>query len=103
VNSVPEMIEKVESLLHDVDRYVMFIKSTDDIKNRTQEVLIKIQANNPDVLILFSSKSAISICLQMKKALERQIRLDYIFEAKQEKDRLLIFIFRQAHMWFSNN
>lgn len=102
VSSVSEIVEKVESLLLNVEKYVIFVKSNDDVKKRVQEVVIKIQANNPDVLILFSSKSAMHICMQMKKSLEKTLRVDYSIELKQEKERLLIFIFRMPHALFGD-
>ena len=100
-SSGSEIIEKVETFLLDVDKYVLFIKSADAAEKRIQEVLIKIQANNPDTLVLFSSKSAQPICFEIKEKLELLLEsFGYSIETKEEKNRLLIFISKESHNLF---
>ncbi|MEK6968999.1 MAG: hypothetical protein AABW48_01075 [Nanoarchaeota archaeon] len=94
-HSEHQIIESVENILLNVDKFFLFIKSTDSPEKKVQEINIKLQANNPDAIILFSYKSAIETCKQIKILLESDLK-NYYLESKEEKDKYLVFIFRES-------
>lgn len=95
VHSGKEIAGKVENLLLNVDKFVLFVKADDNAEKKINEINIRLQANNPDVMILFSFKSAIEVCKQIKILLEESL-VNYSIESKEEKNRHLIFIFRES-------
>ncbi len=95
VHSGSEIIERVENLLLNVDKFILFIKKDDLVDKKISEIKIRLQANNPDAIILFSFKSAVGICKKIKETLEDDL-IDYSIESKEEKNRYLVFIFRRV-------
>ncbi len=95
VYSGTDMVEKIEDLLSNVDKLVLFIKAEDNVEKKNNEINIHLQANNPNAMILFSFKSAIETCKQIKNVLERSIE-NYSLESKEEKNRYLVFVFRES-------
>lgn len=97
-----EIVEKVENLLLNVDKFVLFVKNNDSIEKKKGEIIIRLQANNPDAMILFSFKSAVEICREIKEELEKDLT-NYAIESKEEKNRYLVFIFREQTELFDKN
>ncbi len=95
VHSGKEIVGKIENLLLNVDKFVLFVKADDAAEKRINEINIRLQANNPDAMILFSFKSAIGICKQIKMVLEESLT-DYSIESKEEKKKYLVFLFRES-------
>lgn len=93
-----DMIEKVETLLSEVDKLVLFIRVEDNIEKKINEINIRLQANNPDAIILFSSKSAMETCKQIKNGLDNLE--NYNLESKEEKNKYLVFVFRKPTSLF---
>lgn len=94
-HSGTDIIGKVENLLLNVDKLVLFIKAEDNVERRSNEINIRLQANNPDAMILFSFKSAIETCKQIRKILESNLE-NYLLESKEGKNKYLVFIFRES-------
>jgi len=55
---------------------------------------IKITANSPEFLIIFTCKSAMCLGFKVKEILEKD-PLDYDLEIKEDKTRLLLFLFKR--------
>ena len=93
-NSVSELIEKVESLLNNLDKYLIFVQKEDELGKIMKQIDIKITANSPEFLIIFTCKSAMCLGFKVKEILEKD-PLDYDLEIKEDKTRLLLFLFKR--------
>ncbi len=100
VNSEAELVEAVESVLLNVDKWVLFIKSTDSVDRRVNEINIKLQANNPQSMILFSCNSAVETCRKIKESIEKEL-LDYSVQSKDDSKKYLVFMFKKSVDLFS--
>ncbi len=98
VNSEAEIIEKVDTLLKNVDKYIIFIRFNDDVDRKIQEIQIKLQANNPYALILYGIKSAVKTCIQIKDRLIESLT-EYTVETNEGQYRVTVFIFRQPDLF----
>jgi len=102
VHSGSEIVEKVENLLLNVDKFILFIKANDSVEKKVNEINIKLQANNPDAIILFGFKSAIEKCKEIKNIIEEEWT-NYSVQTKEEKNRHLVFVFKESVDMFSEN
>lgn len=77
--------ENVEGLLEDVDRYVKFIKTDQDIDKCSEEIKTKIRSFDPNAFIIFSkgeeandkSKKIIDIVMQSIEGYRLEVQKDY--------------------------
>lgn len=86
-----ELTETIESILNDIDKYVAFIKNTDNVASKVEELRILVIANKPVALILLGSKSAQdltrTIALELNRALKGYEMI------KHEESNKIMFVF----------
>ena len=99
VSSVPELVNRVEKLLKEIDKHVIFVQMKDKVDDVFKHILIKLQANSPDAIIVFASKGAKQLARGIRIQLEKRVS-SYSIEAKEDEFRLIIFIFKERRDWF---
>jgi len=92
--SVNDLSEKLENFLNNLEKNLLFVQKKDDYKKKVSEVIYRLKANVPEFFILFTSKSAIKIGLNIKRYLEKRLE-GYDIDTIQEKNRLLLFFIRE--------
>ncbi len=80
-----ELVEKLNALLKENEKYVVFIKTQDDAYRKTQEIVARLRANLPPALVVFSSGTAIDVSLEIVKSALTQIE-GYHQEIQVDKD-----------------
>jgi hypothetical protein len=89
--SIGDMINKVESLLNNLEKQTYFLKNTDNEEKVLREIEIKLVANVPDTFIIFARDSAFS----KGRALGDRISFDrYTVQQKIDENQILIFLVR---------
>lgn len=61
-----DLVTQIEEILNNIDKFVVFIQEKDSPDEKIDEVKIKIHANNPATLMLFSKRSAINIIKEVE-------------------------------------
>lgn len=94
--SSTDLTKRIEKMLNDVDKYIVFISADDDINQRVKELETRIYADVPDTLILYGCKygairKARSIAGKLKKAIK-----GYIFTATESQFKVIIVISKDA-------
>lgn len=89
--SVTELIENVEKLLNNLELNVLFIRKIDNLDKRLNEIKTRLIANAPLFFIIFATKSAMSLGLEIKQNLKKELE-EYELSSLEEKNRLLIFL-----------
>lgn len=75
-----DLEKRLEEILKDVEKYVLFIKTDDTAKNLESELLAKIYANNPNAIIVFSiGKNCTKKATKLIESTKKKIR-GYSFE-----------------------
>ena len=80
-----DLEQRLEEILKDVDKYVLFIKTGDPVKNLEMELRTKIYANNPKAVIVFSIGANSKIASKVIESLKKNIR-GYSFERQEIPD-----------------
>ena len=62
-----EMRERVETLLREIEKYVLFVQSADNVLKKTDEAATRVLANNPGVFVLYAKGSA---CAKLNEIVE---------------------------------
>ena len=85
--SMDELKSEIENLLVNIEKSVIFIKQTDDVEKKTEEIVIKIIAHSPKTFIICGSGSAMAKCEEVKKTVMRRISgyTDELYETKYKK------------------
>ena len=80
-----ELKENIEEVLKDVDKYVVFLKTTSDTEKIADTVLTKIKAFSPRTIILFSCGNAVKKANKVIKTVKKEIE-GYQFEEQFEQN-----------------
>lgn len=94
INSEKDLIYALENLLRNINKFVIFIKTNDDIDRLTQKIITRIDANAPKIFILGSRKSAIDNCNKIKEKLIKELP-DYKFTINEDEQKLILFLLRK--------
>jgi hypothetical protein len=94
INSEQDLIGALEDLLKNIDKFVIFIKTNDNIERSTKKIITRIDANAPKIFILGSRKSAIDNCNKIKENLKKEIT-DYKFTINEDEEKLILFLLRK--------
>lgn len=70
----------IHSLLENIDKTVSFINNRDDSKQKTGDVVTKIQAHSPNTFIISSAGSATNICDKVHKDVMQKVSSTYTSE-----------------------
>ena len=77
-------------------KVVIFIKKTDDINNKTQEILTKIYANSPKLFIISGCEPrAMQKCTEIKDNVMAKLA-DYDCESYNTNDKAIYFLNRNS-------
>ena len=72
--STPQKLKfEIENLLQNIERTVIFIKQTDDVEMKTEEIITKIQAHSPNLFIVCSGGRAKTKCGNITKKVMKRI------------------------------
>lgn len=94
--SIEDLITNVELLLINIEKNVLFVKSEDKLDKLMRELEIKLIANGPSIFIIFARQSAYENGKALKHEMFDKFALtNYKIETKQEKDKLLLFLFKE--------
>lgn len=63
----------VETLLRNVDKYVIFVKSDDDANKKAKEIVVRLQAQLPKNVILLGSGSAIGVAVMVTSKILKEV------------------------------
>lgn len=78
--------ERIEELLNDIEKYVIFIQARDTIQALKRKVLTKIDANNPNAILMLSNgKESISKTEKLIGTVKPEIH-GYKFETQLEQE-----------------
>lgn len=78
--------ERIEELLGDIEKYVVFIQSVDTAAMLKRKVLTKIDANSPNAILIFSNgKKSISMAEKLIKSIRPEVQ-GYTFETQLEEE-----------------
>jgi len=91
--------EDLEHTLRNVEKYVIFIKSFDEVERQANIIKQRIEVDLPKVLILYSLKSAVKIAKQIKDFLEKEIQNYDIEETILQGERYICFFLRDDDYW----
>ena len=96
--SPAELTKRIEKMLSDVDKYVVFIRADDDVDQKVKELETRIYADVPETLILYGCKyGAIrkdrSIATKLKKSIK-----GYAFTATDSQLKIIIVIAKETHL-----
>lgn len=81
-----ELEEKIQIILTDIDKYVLFIQAHDNSKTISKKIITKIDANNPKAIIIFSKgKAAMKIAKKSILIVKKNYR-DYKLETQFEPE-----------------
>jgi len=53
-----DFIDDIEQLLNDVEKYVVFVKNSDNVQKKSRDILVRLRANMPPTLILCGTRGA---------------------------------------------
>jgi hypothetical protein len=96
--SIEDLIMNVEALLNNLEKNVLFVKAEDSVDKLLRELDIKLIANVPSIFIIFARQSAYEKGKLLKHELFSKFTLtNYRVETKQEKDKLLLFLFKEEN------
>lgn len=93
--SQSELSLQVEVFLNNLDRNSCFLQNTHTAEKKAEEIIARIQSQQPDIFIVFSRKSAVPIGKEVAHLLKRKIKekeLNFELECKEEKTSMVIFI-----------
>ncbi|MGV8169050.1 MAG: hypothetical protein ACP5N3_03260 [Candidatus Nanoarchaeia archaeon] len=93
--SIEDLITDVESLLNNLEKNVLFVKAEDKPEKLLRDIEIKLTANVPSIFIIFARQSAYDNGAELKHALLAKGPANYRIEIKQEKEKLLLFLFKE--------
>ncbi len=93
--SIEDLITDVENLLNNLEKNVLFVKAGDNPEQLLKDIEIKLTANVPSVFIIFARQSAYENGATLKHSLLEKSFSNYRIEIKQEKDKLLLFLFKE--------
>ncbi|MFH1751632.1 MAG: hypothetical protein ABH821_01690 [archaeon] len=80
-----ELREGIEEVLQDIDKYVIFVKSDDEIKDIEEKILNKINVLSPKAIIMFSCSSrVIDKASKVINKIKKKVS-EYIFETQVEE------------------
>lgn len=91
IPSPSRLKSEIENLLMNIEKTVVFIKQADDVDKRTEEIIIKINANSPNTFIICSSGTAKVKCEEIKEKVMGRIS-GYDAELYKTKFKEIYFI-----------
>lgn len=93
VKNEKELTERVNSILHNIDKYVVFVQATDKENNIFDKINQKLNVLSPNALILFSKgKKANKISEKVIVKISKKFK-EYHFEIQENSDSLQRYYF----------
>lgn len=90
--TTPEKLRiEIERILNNIERTTIFIKQSDNVNQKTEEIAIKIMANSPSTFILFGSGNAMIKCETIKEKVMKKIS-GYEVELYKARYKKIYFI-----------
>jgi len=90
--STPQKLKfEIKNLFDNIEQTVVFVKETDDVDKKTEEVVAKLRANSPNTFIICSSGYAKKKCEQIKEKAMRKIS-GYVAERSETQFKQIYFL-----------
>jgi len=86
-----DLTKKVETLLNNIEKYIVFIGPDDKEDALTRRVAIRLDADVPDTLILFGAYKAKRVAIAVRGKIEKTCPL-YTTSSVETKIKIIIFI-----------
>ena len=93
-----ELKSEIQELFAHIENKVIFIKQKDDIKQKVNEIITKINAHSPETFIISSVGSATKICEVIKTKVIQGISSNYTCELNESKDKVIYFLNRKDNI-----
>lgn len=85
-----EFVKRLECFLKDIDKFWLFIRQTDNIRNTSDTCLTRIRAFSPPIFVLASNRGARQIAAKIQKNPEKALP-DYEVEEYNDKTKKIVF------------
>jgi len=95
INSIVELKSVVKETLENVEKNVIFIKETDDVNRKFDEVKTRLYANKPSTYIIFGKNSAVNPSNEIVQRLRENITGYTVSLYKSDKGDCIYFINRE--------
>ncbi|MGD0978889.1 MAG: hypothetical protein ABR962_07075 [Candidatus Bathyarchaeia archaeon] len=90
--STPQKLRfEIKNLFDNIEQTVVFVKETDDVDKKTEEVVAKLRANSPSTFIICSSGYAKKKCEQIKEKTMKKIS-GYVAERSETQFKQIYFL-----------
>ena len=90
--STPQKLKfEIKNLFDNIEQTVVFVKETDDVYKKTEEVVAKLRANSPNTFIICSSGYAKKKCEQIKEKTMKKIS-GYVAERSETQFKQIYFL-----------
>jgi len=86
--------EELENTLRNVEKYIVFIRSSDDVEKTMNILKNRIEVNLPNVLIIYSLKTAVEIAKKIKEKLKEKLEHYKIDDMTLRENRYICFFLR---------
>jgi hypothetical protein len=91
--SETDLIQRIEKVLREVDKYIVFVSADDSIDHRVKELETRLYADVPDTIILYGCKpDAIEKVRSTSKRLYKTFKDRYDFNANEQTDLKIIIV-----------
>ncbi|MFH1916614.1 MAG: hypothetical protein ABIJ21_05085 [Nanoarchaeota archaeon] len=95
--SLGEVQNQIVSFFNGLNQRSLFVQQNYNPSIKGDEIIMRIRANQPEIFIVFATKSAIPIIRDIKRILTSRIKkeqLHYELETIEEAGRLVLFLYR---------
>ncbi len=92
------MKERLEDFLNNLDKFVYFVRSNQDINQVADIIKIKINANSPKTFIISGIGLAAEIVSETFKLIKNEILLEYDFESYSSEKSQIIFLNKKDNL-----
>lgn len=92
IRSPVDLIKNVEDLLNNIDKFIIFIQSTDEVRKSAEWIISYLKGSHPDIYILVGKSSAITITKKITYSIKKEVKEYYNFEIIEKSDDYIVFI-----------
>ena len=93
-NSPVDIVKTIVELLKNLEKYVVFVLFEDNIGRVIKKIETKLDANEPEFFIIFSSKSALKKGREILKELKKNLS-GYEIKIREDIGKLMLFLFKK--------
>ncbi len=91
LNSVADMEKGVEEILSNIEKYVVFITSGDNVDNKSGDIIVRLQANQPTSLIIAGLGTAKNKANDIAINVSNRMQETYDVERNEDANRITYF------------